>query len=395
MIDAGPGDERYGGPPPTRPPDRPAPAAPAWYPQNAGYSQYAWHPQYGWYPQYTGYHYPYAYPYLPPPQVRWAPPPGTAPHETPQPFLLAMRSRDWAWWRPLLGLLLFGVLYLVLNVLAAVVGLLGFVLVGANPGHLPDLAVQDLTDPRVLLFVNATLIVAIPCVWLAWAVVHGMSIGWSSSVRARLRRRLFLPYTLRALASLGVAIVLTLALGLATGGDVVSGPVRSFGWLLLVVVLTTPLQSAAEEYFFRGYLSQCIAGWLRRPHAGAVVAGVLTAALFSAAHLPPDVPTFLDRFAFGLAASGVVWLTGGLEASIVLHAVNNVLVFVLAGAFGEGVDTRSYGSGLDPVLLLVSVLSAVAYVAVVARSRDRLRPETRTAAVDLRTPGRVEPVAAG
>ena len=76
-----------------------------------------------------------------------------------------------------------------------------------------------------------------------------------------------------------------------------------------------------------------------------MVAGVLTAALFSAAHAPPDVPTFLDRFAFGLAASAVVWLTGGLEAAIVLHAVNNVLVFVLAGVLGEGVATEEVPAG--------------------------------------------------
>ena len=74
----------------------------------------------------------------------------------------------------------------------------------------------------------------------------------------------------------------------------------------------------------------------------------MTAALFSAAHVPPDVPTFLDRFAFGLAASAVVWLTGGLEAAIVLHAVNNVLVFVLAGALGDGVGTQSYPGGVGP-----------------------------------------------
>jgi membrane protease YdiL (CAAX protease family) len=312
--------------------------------------------------------------------VRWAPPPGTAPHEVPQPFLLAMRSRDWAWWRPLLGVLLFGAVYLVLNVLAAVVGLLGFVLVGADPGHLPDLAVQDLIDARVLLFVNVTLIVAIPCVWLAWAVAHGMSIGWSSSVLARLRRRLFLPFTLRALATLGVAILLTLVLGLVTGGDVASGPVRSFGWLLLVVVLTTPLQSAAEEYVFRGYLSQAIAGWVRRPVVGAVVAALLTAALFSAAHAPPDWATFLDRFAVGLAASAVVWLTGGLEAAIVLHAVNNMLVFVLAGALGDGGAGSDSSGGVGVVPLILTVGGLAAYVLLVARSRARLQPETVTAA---------------
>jgi membrane protease YdiL (CAAX protease family) len=298
-----------------------------------------------------------------------------------------MRSRDWGWWRPLLGLLLIGVVYAV----AAIV----VVLLAVATGVGTDFARMDLADPVTLLVTNLSLVVAIPVVWLAWVAAHGMGRGWSSSVLARLRWRLVPLYTLMALSTIGVGLGLTLLIGLLLGGDEATGPVASFGWLLVVVVLTTPVQSAAEEYFFRGYLSQCIAGWVRSPRAGAVVAGVLTAALFSAAHLPPDVPTFLDRFAFGLAASAVVWLTGGLEASIVLHAVNNVLVFVLAGAFGDGVDTQSYSGGLDPVLLLVSVLSVVAYVALVARSRARLRPETRTAAVDLRTPGRVEPVAAG
>ena len=140
------------------------------------------------------------------------------------------------------------------------------------------------------------------------------------------------------------------------------------GWLLVVVLLTTPLQSAAEEYVFRGYFSQAIAGWIGRPQAGAIVAAVTTAALFSALHAPPDVPTFLDRFAFGLAASAVVWLTGGLEAAIVLHAVNNVLVFVLAGLLGEGVATTEVPLDLGLLALVVSLLTMAAYVAVVARS---------------------------
>jgi uncharacterized protein len=365
MTLPGAGDEPYAGPPPTIRPPYPVPPVP-WQPPAA-----PWGPPAPW-----------AMP--PPPALRWSPPPGTPPHDVPQPFLWAMRSRDWGWWRPLLGLLLFAVVYFVAAVLVVLAGIAA----GADVDRL------DLADPVTLLITNLSLIVAIPVVWLAWVAVHGMGRGWSSSVLGRLRRRLVLPYTLIAVRTLGVGIAVSLLISVLFAGQPATGPVASFGWLLLVVVLTTPLQSAAEEYLFRGYLSQCIAGWVRSPRAGAVLAGVLTAAIFSAAHLPPDVPTFLDRFAFGLAASAVVWLTGGLEAAIVLHAVNNVLVFVLAGALGEGVDTGSYSGGLDPVLLLVSVLSAAAYVAVVARSRDRLHPETRTAALDLRTPGRPQPVAA-
>jgi uncharacterized protein len=356
-------DEPYTGPPPMlrpqqvlfRPPPGPWPAAPAW--QQA---VLRWTP-----------------PPPPPPQF-WTPPPGTPPHDVPRPFLQVMRSRDWAWWRPLLGLLLISIVYVVAVV---VVGLLALV-----TGLAPDLDLLDLVDPAVLLVTNLALIVAVPVVWLAWAVAHGMRIGWSSSVLHRLRWRLLPPFTLIALVTLGTGIGLSVLLSFLLGEEAVTGPVADYGWLLVVVLLTTPLQSAAEEYLFRGYLSQAIAGWIRGPVAGAVVAGVLTATLFSLAHAPGDWPTFLDRFAFGLAASAVVWLTGGLEAAIVLHAVNNVVVFVLAGALGDAVATEEVPDGSGLLFLAVSLLTMAAYVALVGRAARRLRPETHTAAQDLRRP---------
>jgi uncharacterized protein len=369
MTYPGARDEPYSGPPPTR---RPEP-----WERGPAYGWPAPAPAVWWQPA----------PPPPVPAVRWAPPPGTPPHDVPQPFLLAMRSRDWSWWRPLLGLLLLGVVYVVAATVVVVLTLV--------TGVGPDYAQLDLVDPLTLLFTNLSLIVAIPVVWLAWITAHGMSRSWSSSVLARLRWRLLLPYSLLAVATLGAGIGLSVLGGFLLGDEKVTGPVASFGWLLLVVVLTTPLQSAAEEYLFRGYLSQAIAAWIRHPAVGAVVAGVVTAALFSAAHLPPDVPTFLDRFAFGLAASAVVWLTGGLEAAIVLHAVNNVIVFILAGTLGEGVATEQVPDGTGLLFLLVTLLTLAAYVVLVRRSGRRLRPETHTAAVNLGTPGAPVPVPAG
>jgi uncharacterized protein len=375
--DPGPADdEPYTGPPPTGPY-----GAPPWVPGalhgvHSLPATGAWAGPVAWplgpVPLQAGPH------SVPPPGLRFEPPPGTPPHDVPMPYLLAMRSRDWRWWRPLLGLLLITVVY---TVAATVVVLAAFI-----TGAFPDLQLLDLVDPGVLLITNLSLIVAIPIVWLAWVAAHGMKPGWSSSVLARLRWRLFLPVTLLALLTLGAGILVTLLLGFLLEGGEVTGPSSSYVWLVLVVLLTTPLQSAAEEYVFRGYLSQAIAGWIREPRAGAVVAGVVTAALFSAAHAPPDVWTFLDRFAFGLAASAVVWLTGGLEAAIVLHAVNNVLVFLLAGGLGEGVTTEAVPAGTGVLVVAVDLLAMAAYVVLVARARERLRPETVTEARDLRRP---------
>ncbi|TFV64413.1 UNVERIFIED_ORG: CPBP family intramembrane metalloprotease [Bacillus sp. AZ43] len=386
-----PTTEAYQGPPPTRRPEPwqqvPWAPPPAWGPPPwgapPGGPPVPWGPPppWGWAPP-------------PPPPVRWAPPKGTPPHDEPRSFLTVMRMRDWAWWRPLLGLFLVAVVYGVLLLATGFLGILGLLASGTDPGALPDLLVEDMTDPWVLLFLNVSLIVAIPCVWLAWAAAHGTRPGWSSSVLGRLRRRLLAPYALLALGTVGVGIALAVLLQLTVGGEEITGPVPDFGWLLVVVLLTTPLQSAAEEYLFRGYLSQAVAGWIRAPGGGAVVAAVLSALLFAAAHGAQDPLTFLDRFAFGLTASAVVWLTGGLEAAIAVHAVNNVVVFVLAGGLGGGVATEEVPAGTGVAFGLVSLLSMAAFVAVVARTRGRLRPETRTAAVDLRLPAPPVPVPA-
>jgi len=303
-------------------------------------------------------------------------PPGAPPYDTPQPYELLMRARDWAWWRPLLGLVLFTVLYGVAGVVLVIVVLV--------TGVVPDLAMLDLTDVAVLLVTNLSLIVAIPIVWLCWLVPHGLGIGWSSSVLGRLRWRLFLPWTWRALATLGVAVAVSLLIAVAVTGVDVTGPGPSFPWMLLVVLTTTPLQAAAEEYVFRGYLSQTIAGWIGRAGVGAAVAAVVSAALFSAAHAPPDFQTFLYRFAIGLALSAAAWLTGGLEASIALHAVNNVVIFLLAGALGDRAAAAEPGGIVGWGTSLLGILGMAAFVAWVAVARSREHPELESPAVDLR-----------
>jgi len=290
------------------------------------------------------------------------------PHAEPQPYLRLMRTVNYRWWRPVLGILSFVGAYVV----AVFIVTFGFVAGGFDLQDLTRL--DDLTDPTVLALANASLIVAIPAVWLAW-VVHTERFGWASSVVGRIRWPLLWRYGLLGLAVIGVGIVLSLAVG---GGI---GPTSGydgaeFAVLLTVVVLSTPLQSAAEEYVFRGYASQAIASWIPSRTTGVVLAALITATLFSLAHAPGDVFTFLDRFAFGLAASVVVWLTGGLEAAIALHAANNVVIFLVVGALGgETSSDIQTGSGTAALIVALDVLVMGIYVWIVAKTRRRWHPE--------------------
>ena len=104
--------------------------------------------------------------------------------------------------------------------------------------------------------------------------------------------------------------------------------------LLVIVLVMTPLQAAGEEYFFRGWIMQNVGAWFARPMVGLVASLIVSAVAFSTAHLSPD-PWVLGTIACLAVASGLAaWRTGGLEAGIAMHAVNNVLTFFVVVIFG-------------------------------------------------------------
>ncbi len=99
---------------------------------------------------------------------------------------------------------------------------------------------------------------------------------------------------------------------------------------MLVVVLLTPLQATGEEYAFRGYLTQafgaCSAPGAVRRRAATPLPRCSRSRTASAR----TFPLFFDRFAFGLVAGILVIATGGLEAGIALHVLNNFVAFGFA-----------------------------------------------------------------
>ena len=97
-----------------------------------------------------------------------------------------------------------------------------------------------------------------------------------------------------------------------------------------MALLLVPLQAAAEEYVFRGWLLQAVGAYLRTPW----VAIAFQAVLFAAAH---GWGTRLGLPGPGRHGRALGWLTvrtGGLEAAIALHVVNNLVAFTVAAAFG-------------------------------------------------------------
>jgi membrane protease YdiL (CAAX protease family) len=161
---------------------------------------------------------------------------------------------------------------------------------------------------------------------LAVMAYHRVRVRWLFSVQPGFRWRF-------ALLVFAVSLVVMNLVALADMGfQVTVDPQPDFGWFLLVILITTPFQAAAEEIFFRGYLVQALTLITRNKWVGVV----LCAAIFAFFHAGADPLMFGYRFGFGVLAGALVIYTGGLEAAIAAHLVNNLCSFVYA-ALGSSV----------------------------------------------------------
>ncbi|MFF5021998.1 CPBP family intramembrane glutamic endopeptidase [Micrococcus luteus] len=295
-----------------------------------------------------------------------------------------LRTPRARWWNPLasFGLVVAGLVGLL--VLGGVLGALaliatsGSALLGAaDPTDVTDL---DLLSAPMVLLNNLLLAALIGVALLAVALGHPVAARFVHSVEGRVRWR-WLARCVVVLTPLFLAYVLgTWALD----GAPTAPRAQDSVWLLVMAFVLTPFQAAGEEYLFRGWLLLAIGSWFRRPMPAIVIAAGVSAVTFSLAHGSFDPWILLDLSVFAVAAVLLTWRTGGLEAAVALHVVNNVVVIAfgtLAGTVNESfVDVETTGS---PLATLVSA-------AVIALSTALLLWHARRAGI-----ARTVPVGAG
>jgi membrane protease YdiL (CAAX protease family) len=259
------------------------------------------------------------------------------PHPEPRTYPMMLRTWDYRWWKPVVGILLLtvGMLLvmplLLLPVLAVAVALEGGS--GTYGDQFSAALTLDSVTPASMLYLNLTLAsLTLVCMFIV-RFVHRLRPRWLSSVLPGMRWKFFF-------ICFGLAIVALIASVAVSNfipsnpNDLGGEPNKLTGTLVatgIVILLTTPLQAIGEEYAFRGYLMQAF-GSLTRSR---IVALLLTSVLFAFAHGAQNFPLFFDRLAFGLMAGLVVILVGGLEAGIALHILNNLLAFAVAIFFGD------------------------------------------------------------
>ncbi|MPZ63423.1 MAG: CPBP family intramembrane metalloprotease [Propionibacteriales bacterium] len=300
------------------------------------------------------------------------------PHQWPEPYHRILRTWTYRPWRAIVGVLAtvpLGVLVAPLLALVVVGLFLEVFGLGSMQGLVDAVAFEGEFTPAALLVVNLTLASLIPITWLTVRVLHNLRPRWLGSVRPGLRWGLFGQFFgLAMIATVLMTAVLAIVGPEEMTGDEGAGPTSTTRVVafLIVIALTSPLQSAGEEYFFRGYLLQAF-GALVRFRWFTLVA---TSLLFAFAHGLQNLPLFLDRFLFGMVAGLLVIRTGGLEAGIAMHIVNNVVVLGLAAVFGDLSATLSVTEADWTTLVLDIGQFAVYAGMVVALCRVRRTPRT-------------------
>jgi len=209
------------------------------------------------------------------------------------------------------------------------------------------------SDPLVMTVSLGSIAVMLPAVLLATRVVGRGAPGRLWSVTGRLRWHWLLRCVPAGLAFVVLSVGLGSVVVPALLGEPISlGPVTTPPATLLasvlVILLLVPLQATGEEVAFRGLAAQALGAWL----PWAAVAVVLPTVAFALAH-DYNAWGVLDVAVFGVGAAFVTWRTGGLEAAIVAHVLNNTAVFLLLAPF-DGVGS-SDGSPLGLAVTLVSV----------------------------------------
>jgi membrane protease YdiL (CAAX protease family) len=236
-----------------------------------------------------------------------------------------LRGESYAWWRSLLGVICGLSLFVLMTTVVsqAIIGVSWGVAGGGRPWPEYFADAYAFRLPIGMLAINLGIATLIPISWLLMALVHQVRPHWLSSVGPGIRWRYLAICLLVALLALNGVLALSLLIAPPPGWVLQPG----FWSFLVIILLTSPLQAAAEEVFFRGYLMQALGSLVARPWFGVIVSSVVFALL----HGTQNLPLFLDRLGFGLLAAVLVLRTGGLEAGIAAHVINNVFAYVMAG----------------------------------------------------------------
>jgi len=219
-----------------------------------------------------------------------------------------------AWWRYLVGTAL---------ALALAAGLGVVVVVVLQLSHIvsSDLAnqVQRADQPGFYPFNGAVFAIVLIAFWLAARLVHKKRFG--DLVGHWTWRKFAAGFAIWVVLQ-AVAALVDFAIA-PQGFSVTASGATAKAALIIVPALAA--QTFAEEFVFRGYLTQGVLALTRRPMVTALVSGLL----FGAVHIPNGPAQAVNATIFGIVMAMIAIRTGGIAFTFGLHLANNLFVAIV------------------------------------------------------------------
>ncbi len=153
----------------------------------------------------------------------------------------------------------------------------------------------------------------------------------------------------------------------------------TFGVLLILSLITFPIQASFEEVFFRGYLMQGVGLLSKKP----IVPLLATSFLFGLGHIMngtgmtlsvfPLIETVIIGIALGIITLG----EGGIETAIGIHIMNNLYAVLIVstpdGIFGNLSSIMMTSSSPSVDILTTTAAAVIAVVIIFWNKKDKLR----------------------
>ena len=278
------------------------------------------------------------------------------------------------WWKPLLVLILSASIFFAMNI--AFTLLIAPLLLIFDPDYVNDALISgvapilDTQHPLSLIMSLGVIILMIPSVLLAMLALGIRPTGRVWSVAGRIRWGLLGRTTGAAVVGVVVMNAVGIAFDMVLAGFSGAAPEETFLdsgsdfnvtaaiISMVIVILLVPFQAAAEEVVFRGLFLQVLGSWMKSPW----LAIGLSSLVFAVMHIY-DFWGLIAVGLMGLVAAWLTWKTGGLEAAIAIHVINNLIAFgfMASGVTGETGQVES-GGGLSSVVGEIAGLAIFAWL---------------------------------
>ena len=152
----------------------------------------------------------------------------------------------------------------------------------------------------------------------------------------------------------------------------------TFGLLLILSLITFPIQASFEEVFFRGYLMQGFGLLTKKP----IIPLLATSFLFGLGHVMngtgmtlsifPLIETVIIGIALGIITLG----EGGIETAIGIHVINNLYAVLIVstpdGIFGNLPSIMMTSSSPMGDILTTTAAAVIAVIIIFWNKKDKL-----------------------